>query len=116
MVRCDYVLFGIMCLSTGVGVAMVTVSLIVCIYYNVIMSYTIYYMVASVSSIVPWSICDPEWANMSTCYVRSMTSADKVSIVNQKKNIYIEVQNCSIKFIIGNIDTSANIRWPMISH
>ena len=54
----------------GVGCAMVTVSLIVCIYYNVIMSYTVYYMVSSFASEVPWSKCDPSWADMSTCYVR----------------------------------------------
>jgi solute carrier family 6 amino acid transporter-like protein 5/7/9/14 len=57
-------------LLLGVGGAMVTVSLIVCIYYNVIMSYTVYYMVSSFASEVPWSKCDPSWADMSTCYVR----------------------------------------------
>jgi SNF family Na+-dependent transporter len=55
---------------SGVGCAMVTVSLIVCIYYNVIMSYTVHYMVSSFASEVPWSKCDPMWADMSTCYVR----------------------------------------------
>lgn len=69
-----YVIIIVITVFAGVGVAMVTVSLIVCIYYNVIMSYTIYYMFASISEVVPWSICDPEWANMSTCYVRSMTA------------------------------------------
>lgn len=57
-------------LVLGVGCAMVTVSLIICIYYNVIMSYTVFYMVSSFASEVPWSKCDPSWADMSTCYVR----------------------------------------------
>jgi Sodium:neurotransmitter symporter family len=57
-------------MCVGVGCGMVTVSLIVCIYYNVIMSYTLHYMGASLSSEVPWAKCDPEWANMDTCYVR----------------------------------------------
>ncbi|KAK7574237.1 hypothetical protein V9T40_011428 [Parthenolecanium corni] len=68
-------------IAQGVGVAMVTVSLIVCIYYNVIMSYTIYYMFASISEVVPWSICDPAWANMTTCYVRSM-GVNKTNFMN----------------------------------
>jgi SNF family Na+-dependent transporter len=63
----------------GVGCAMVTVSLIVCIYYNVIMSYTVYYMVSSFASEVPWSKCDPRWADMSTCYVRGSRA---VSLTN----------------------------------
>lgn len=53
---------------------MVAVSLIVCIYYNVIMAYTVYYMIASFSAVVPWSKCDPEWADMSKCYVRGATA------------------------------------------
>ncbi|CAH1389578.1 unnamed protein product [Nezara viridula] len=57
-------------LNIRVGCAMITVSLIVCIYYNVIMSYTVFYMVASFDSEVPWSKCDPAWADMATCYVR----------------------------------------------
>lgn len=82
---------------TGVGVAMVTVSLIVCIYYNVIMSYTIYYMYASISEVVPWSICDPAWANMTTCYVRSMGvnktvsahfAGEFIQLLRRKKYLY----------------------------
>ncbi|XP_049433594.1 sodium- and chloride-dependent neutral and basic amino acid transporter B(0+) [Epinephelus fuscoguttatus] len=41
----------------GVGVAMVMVTLIVSIYYNVIMGYSLYYMFASFQSPLPWSSC-----------------------------------------------------------
>ncbi|KAJ1524970.1 hypothetical protein ONE63_009822 [Megalurothrips usitatus] len=61
-------------IAKGVGCAMVTVSLVVCIYYNVIMSYTVYYMVASFAKEVPWAKCDPAWANMTTCYTRTAGS------------------------------------------
>nr|XP_024214624.1 sodium- and chloride-dependent glycine transporter 2-like [Halyomorpha halys] len=68
-----------------VGCAMITVSLIVCIYYNVIMSYTVFYMVASFDSEVPWSKCDPAWADMATCYVRGepQSLAMNVTIPNR---------------------------------
>jgi hypothetical protein len=65
----------------GVGCAMVTVSLIVCIYYNVIMSYTVYYMVSSFASEVPWSKCDPSWADMSTCYVRGSRAVSNTQLM-----------------------------------
>ena len=65
----------------GVGCAMVTVSLIVCIYYNVIMSYTVYYMVSSFASEVPWSKCDPSWADMSTCYVRGSPAVSNTQLM-----------------------------------
>ncbi|KAG7238298.1 hypothetical protein INR49_031009 [Caranx melampygus] len=41
----------------GVGVSMVMVTLIVSIYYNVIIGYSLYYMFASFQSPVPWSNC-----------------------------------------------------------
>jgi hypothetical protein len=65
----------------GVGCAMVTVSLIVCIYYNVIMSYTVFYMVSSFASEVPWSKCDPSWADMSTCYVRGSRAVSNTQLM-----------------------------------
>lgn len=34
------------------------------------MSYTVFYMVSSFAPEVPWSKCDPEWADLETCYVR----------------------------------------------
>ncbi|XP_037304232.1 sodium- and chloride-dependent neutral and basic amino acid transporter B(0+) [Pungitius pungitius] len=41
----------------GVGVAMVMVTMIVSIYYNVIIAYSLYYMFASFQSPLPWSSC-----------------------------------------------------------
>lgn len=82
-------------LILGVGWAMITVSLIVCIYYNVIMSYTVYYMYSSFASEVPWSKCDPEWADMATCYVRGEppVGVSKIIILNY---FFIDVRLISI--------------------
>ncbi|XP_029287939.1 sodium- and chloride-dependent neutral and basic amino acid transporter B(0+) [Cottoperca gobio] len=41
----------------GVGIAMVMVTLIVSVYYNVIIAYSLYYMFASFQSPLPWSSC-----------------------------------------------------------
>ncbi|KAM7401916.1 hypothetical protein PAMP_017193 [Pampus punctatissimus] len=49
----------------GVGVAMVMVNLIVSIYYNVIIAYSLYYLFASFQSPLPWSSC-LSWAD-SNC-------------------------------------------------
>lgn len=58
-------------LAKGVGAAMVCVSLIVCIYYNVVMSYTLYFIGQSFQAQLPWTRCDLEWANGTNCTVRS---------------------------------------------
>lgn len=49
----------------GVGIGMVMVTLIVSIYYNVIIAYSLYYMFASMQSRLPWSDC-LSWAD-SNC-------------------------------------------------
>ncbi|CAN7950949.1 unnamed protein product, partial [Ixodes pacificus] len=44
-------------IAKGVGVAMVVVSLIVAVYYNVILAYTVFYMAQSFRSELPWVDC-----------------------------------------------------------
>ncbi|XP_041357442.1 sodium- and chloride-dependent glycine transporter 1-like [Gigantopelta aegis] len=48
-------------LFKGVGIGMVIVSSIVCIYYNVIIAWALYYLVMSFRAVLPWSNCNNEW-------------------------------------------------------
>ncbi|KAK3099623.1 hypothetical protein FSP39_007129 [Pinctada imbricata] len=53
-------------LFKGVGVGMVIVSGIVCVYYNVIVAWTLYYLFMSFRAVLPWSHCDNSW-NTENC-------------------------------------------------
>ena len=54
-------------LSTGLGYGMVAISGIVCIYYNVILGWTLYYLFMSfTTSALPWANCNNEW-NTPAC-------------------------------------------------
>jgi len=59
----------------GVGVAMVILSMIVAIYYNVIMAYCLHYLFNSMRSELPWSTCDPAWGADSRCYERGRNTS-----------------------------------------
>ncbi|KAH9489778.1 Sodium- and chloride-dependent glycine transporter 2 [Bulinus truncatus] len=48
-------------LFKGVGIGMIMISAIVCIYYNVIIAWTVYYLFLSFRSVLPWSHCDNPW-------------------------------------------------------
>jgi len=66
-------------ISTGVGVGMLVVSLIVAIYYNVIMAYSIIYVGVSFRGItdpqgLPWSYCGEWWGADQNCITRANIS------------------------------------------
>ncbi|KAL5015469.1 hypothetical protein ScPMuIL_009739 [Solemya velum] len=47
--------------AKGIGVSMAVISLIVAIYYNVIMAYTLFYLFSSMQGTLPWTVCKDEW-------------------------------------------------------
>ena len=60
------------CCFSGVGYGMVIISGIVCVYYNIIITWTIYFLYQSFRAVLPWSTCDNEW-NTASCYMRGET-------------------------------------------
>ncbi|XP_061183688.1 sodium- and chloride-dependent glycine transporter 1-like [Saccostrea echinata] len=56
-------------LFKGVGYGMVIISGIVCVYYNIIITWTIYFLYHSFKAVLPWSTCDNKW-NTDNCYIR----------------------------------------------
>ncbi|KAK7097592.1 sodium-dependent proline transporter-like [Littorina saxatilis] len=70
----------------GIGFGMVLISLVVCLYYNVIITYGLYYMLISLTSLddpLPWSTCDNTW-NTEYCItgkpaLSNLTDSEKVN-------------------------------------
>ena len=55
---------GALCpLLKGVGVATVVISFILCTYYNVIITWAIYYLVNSLRAELPWYGCEAQWSS-----------------------------------------------------
>merc|ERR1719336_2897866 len=53
-------------LLKGAGLSTVVMSFLLTTYYNVIMSWALFYLVSSFSSTLPWEQCDHEW-NSAQC-------------------------------------------------
>jgi SNF family Na+-dependent transporter len=51
------------CENAGIGIAQLVVNSLVGIYYNMIIAWSLFYLVASFVHItdLPWSNCDNEW-------------------------------------------------------
>ncbi|XP_013776785.1 sodium- and chloride-dependent glycine transporter 2-like [Limulus polyphemus] len=90
-------------LGRGIGAAMITISLLVAIYYNVIMGYCLYYMGQSFRSDVPWSSCYEWWgADNNTCYVRNGQDRCPVAIDKLARK-YKSKFNASTKFALDGL-------------
>ncbi|XP_028399935.1 sodium- and chloride-dependent GABA transporter 1-like isoform X2 [Dendronephthya gigantea] len=77
-------LFATICrMGRGIGFAMMLISYLVSIYYNVIICWSIIYLVSSFTSEVPWKNCDPEWAS------------DKCSTVDERRTFNDLKGNCT---------------------
>ncbi|KAK7106618.1 sodium- and chloride-dependent glycine transporter 1-like isoform X2 [Littorina saxatilis] len=60
-------------LFQGVGWAMFVVSVLIAIYYNMIIAWTLYYLFASFAKVLPWSFCGP-WSTEGCFEDRSVIS------------------------------------------
>lgn len=63
----------------GVGFGMVIVSFLVCVYYNIIIGWSLYYLFASFQSQLPWTRCDQWWNKLSRCDENGTTIATNLS-------------------------------------
>jgi len=68
--------WGAVPIFKGIGFGMVVVSFLVCVYYNVIISWSLYYLFASFQSRLPWTQCDQWWNNQSRCDLNITTTAE----------------------------------------
>lgn len=85
--------------STGLGYGMAIVSGIVCIYYNVIITWALYYMYLSVKqSVVPWATCG-NWWNTDQCSVTGFH--------NDSKD-YSEMNSAELEYNETNITTNTS--------
>lgn len=92
-------------LFQGVGWAMFIVSLLIAIYYNMIIAWTLYYFFASFAKTLPWSFCGP-WSSdgcledrteMSNCmhYGGLWFNDSCVTNTTVGQDRFLEIQNIS---------------------
>jgi len=90
-------------IAKGVGFGMVVLSLIVSIYYNVIMAYSIFYVGASIRGAIdpeglPWTYCGEWWGANENCTLLDSNSTGGflgLQRCNPSENITEETHNCT---------------------
>ncbi|XP_071820221.1 sodium- and chloride-dependent neutral and basic amino acid transporter B(0+)-like isoform X1 [Apostichopus japonicus] len=96
----------------GVGFGMMFVSLYVGIYYNVIITYTIYYLIASLTTKLPWVGCDNSWntiycsSRFQECLGVDRKDLDSLGVVNGTSGVVIGNGSCVTVSSLTNSELS----------
>ncbi|XP_067663046.1 sodium- and chloride-dependent glycine transporter 1-like isoform X2 [Haliotis asinina] len=103
----------------GIGFAMVTISGMVCIYYNVIIMYAIYYMFVSFVSLdgsVPWGSCGNPW-NTDSCRSEPYPALDTMDESTKMEKLYSQLYNVTcVGDLLGNFSSMYNSTFTDPSH
>uniref|UniRef100_A0A672FDF9 Solute carrier family 6 member 5 n=1 Tax=Salarias fasciatus TaxID=181472 RepID=A0A672FDF9_SALFA len=94
----------------GCGIAMLIISVLIAIYYNIIMCWTLYYLFASLKGSLPWANCRNEW-NTVECKDKDMLLLDSC-IVRDANFTFMSVQNssfCLSANAVGNLTKLINM-------
>ncbi|XP_028295505.1 sodium- and chloride-dependent glycine transporter 2-like [Gouania willdenowi] len=92
----------------GCGIAMLIISVLIAIYYNIIMCWTLYYLFASLKGSLPWANCRNEW-NTVECKDKDMLLLD--SCILRDRNIS-SIKNstfCLSANAVGNLSKLINM-------
>lgn len=73
----------------GLGLCSVFINTFFCIYFNVLISYSVIYLVASFSPNLPWIGCD-HWWNNEKCLIESTENFLNNSLINVNSTMSME--------------------------
>ncbi|XP_048250521.1 sodium- and chloride-dependent glycine transporter 1-like [Haliotis rufescens] len=122
-------------LFQGIGYGMVVLTAIVSVYYNVILAWTLYYLVQSFSSVLPWSTCGNEW-NTDLCQSATnqthssllanessylSASSGRVNVTTLSTNSTIQMVSSSEEYwsnhvlqMSSGIGEAGSVRWQLL--
>ena len=109
-------------LFQGIGVATTIIVFLLNVYYNVILAWTLYYLFASFTSVLPWSHCNNEW-NTEFCHVSTSDSNASIfnnftSASNETRPVHYtdpvtEFWEHKVLHISASIEEAGTIKWDL---
>ncbi|XP_037755881.1 sodium- and chloride-dependent glycine transporter 2 isoform X1 [Chelonia mydas] len=126
----------------GCGIAMLIISVLIAIYYNIIMCYTLFYLFASFVPVLPWASCTNPWNTpgckdknkllLDSCIIGDhpkiqiknstfcMSAYPNLTMVNftsQGNKTFVSGSEEYFKYFVlkisGGIEYPGEIRWPL---
>ncbi|XP_033099510.1 sodium- and chloride-dependent GABA transporter ine-like [Anneissia japonica] len=98
----------------GTGFATVAITFLLTTYYNVIMAWALFYLVASFSSELPWDSCENEW-NTEKCF--SLSDYKMLNDTTEKPSDTVssteEYFNHRVLKLTGGIEDFGEVQWEV---
>ncbi|XP_029112206.1 sodium- and chloride-dependent glycine transporter 2 isoform X1 [Scleropages formosus] len=92
----------------GCGIAMLIISVLIAIYYNIIMCWTLYYLFASLKGSLPWAHCRNSW-NTLDCKDKDMLQLDSCILRDKNGTSIKNTAFCMSANALGNLSKLTNI-------
>uniref|UniRef100_A0A3Q3W523 Transporter n=1 Tax=Mola mola TaxID=94237 RepID=A0A3Q3W523_MOLML len=89
-------------LFKGVGMASVAISFIMCTYYNLVITWALYYLFNSFHAPLPWQNCNNTW-NTPNCTSHATNSSYSSTASQEFFNLHMHDSHCE----------TGNIRWEL---
>merc|ERR1712079_291671 len=99
----------------GAGLSTVVMSFLLTTYYNVIMSWALFYLVSSFSPSLPWETCDHSW-NSDTCSPiigDNDTMRDNSSLTDNTHSSTQEFYDKRVLQMTGGIEDMGSFSWEL---
>ncbi|XP_028838230.1 sodium- and chloride-dependent GABA transporter ine isoform X3 [Denticeps clupeoides] len=97
-------------LKGGVGLATVTISFIMCTYYNVIITWSLYYLFSSFQSPLPWHSCNNSWNQPNCTDHASNSSSSSYSSSTASQQFF----NYKVLDRTGGVEQAGTLRWELL--
>ncbi|XP_034397565.1 sodium- and chloride-dependent GABA transporter ine isoform X1 [Cyclopterus lumpus] len=97
-------------LLKGVGVATVVISFVFSTYYNVLMSWTLYYFFNSFGATLPWTSCNNTWNAVGNCSSGFPSNSTHLQSASQQFFDHKLLQKTS------GIEEAGGIRWELFGY
>ncbi|XP_064169085.1 sodium- and chloride-dependent glycine transporter 2-like isoform X1 [Anguilla rostrata] len=91
----------------GCGIAMLIISVLIAIYYNIIMCWTLYYLFASLKGSLPWANCRNSW-NTPDCKDKDMLLLDACLLRERNSTSIRNTTFCLSANALGNLSKLTN--------
>uniref|UniRef100_A0A673Y1X6 Transporter n=1 Tax=Salmo trutta TaxID=8032 RepID=A0A673Y1X6_SALTR len=92
----------------GCGIAMLIISVLIAIYYNIIMCWTLYYLFASLKGSLPWANCKNEWNTSEKAVLCDWEITSSLSL-----SLSLSLSRYNVLHISKGIEYPGDIRWPL---